>query len=143
VHLPTVHVSVDHALSCSKDGFPSIRHNEVRDLTAELLSEVCHAVEIEPHLQPLNDETFQQKTADVQDGTYLDIAVNSFWGGRYERCYTDIWVFNPLASSNSGTTTLNSSYRKYKLAKKRVYESQIWEVEHSSFTPLHYRRNGS
>ena len=37
--------SVDHALSCPKGGFPSIRHNEVRDITAELLSEVCHDVD--------------------------------------------------------------------------------------------------
>jgi len=61
--------------------------------------------------------------------------VNGFWDGRYERCYTDIQVFNPFASSNSGTI-LNSSYRKHELAKKRAYESQIREVEHSSFTPL-------
>jgi len=54
--------SVDHALSCSKGGFPSIRHNEVRDLTAELLTEVCHDVEVEPHLQSLNDEKFHYKT---------------------------------------------------------------------------------
>ena len=90
VHLPTVrvdHFSVDHALSCPKGGFPSIRHNEVRDITAELLSEVCHDVEVEPHLQPLSDERFQQKTANTQDGARLDIAMNGFWGGRYEKCY--------------------------------------------------------
>ena len=40
--------SVDHALSYPKGGFPSIRHNEVRDLTAELLTEMCHDVEVEP-----------------------------------------------------------------------------------------------
>ena len=33
-----------HALSCPKGGFPSLRHNEVRDLTANLLSEVCNNV---------------------------------------------------------------------------------------------------
>ncbi len=43
--------SIDHALSCPTGGFPSIRHNEVRDITASLLSEVCHNVSIEPHLQ--------------------------------------------------------------------------------------------
>ena len=95
--------SVDHALSCPKGGFPSIHHNEVRDITAELLSEVCHDVEVEPHLQPLSDERFQQKTANTQDGARLDIAMNGFWGGRYEKCYTDVRVFNPLAPSNSGT----------------------------------------
>ena len=44
---------VHHALSCPKGGFPSISHNEVRDITASLLSEVCHNVVIKPYLQPL------------------------------------------------------------------------------------------
>ena len=35
--------SVEHALSCFHGGSPTIRHNELRDVTAELLSEVCHA----------------------------------------------------------------------------------------------------
>ena len=38
--------SIDHVLSCPKGGFPLMRHNEVRDLTAELLSEVCNDVEV-------------------------------------------------------------------------------------------------
>ena len=42
--------SVEHALSCSYGEFPSIRHNEIRDLTAHLMSEVCHNVGIEPEL---------------------------------------------------------------------------------------------
>ena len=71
--------SVDYALSCPKGGFPSICHDEVRNITAELLSEVCHDVEVEPHLQPLSDERFQQKTANTQDGARLDIAMNGFW----------------------------------------------------------------
>ncbi len=29
--------SVQHALSCPRGGFPSIRHNELRDITASLL----------------------------------------------------------------------------------------------------------
>ena len=133
--------SVDHALSCPKGGFPSIRHNEVRDITAELLSEVCHDVEVEPHLQPLSDERFQQKTANTQDGACLDIAMNGFWGGRYEKCYTDVRVFNPLAPSNSGTT-LQSCYRKHEITKKRAYELRIREVELSSFTPLVFSASG-
>ena len=42
--------SVDHALSCPKGGLPSIRHNEIRDLTAKLLTKVCSQVAIEPEL---------------------------------------------------------------------------------------------
>ena len=56
----------------------------MRDISAELLSEVCHVVEVEPHLQPLSDESFRQKTANTKDGVCLDIAMNGFWGGRYE-----------------------------------------------------------
>ena len=46
--------SVEHALTCKTGGFPAVRHNEVRDITASLLTEDCHAVVTEPHLQPLS-----------------------------------------------------------------------------------------
>ena len=41
--------TVEHAFSCAKGGLPgswatSIRHNEIRDITATLLTEVCHNV---------------------------------------------------------------------------------------------------
>jgi len=46
--------SVDHVLSWS---LPSLRHNEIRDLTAalKLLTEVCSQVCTEPELQPVNN----------------------------------------------------------------------------------------
>ena len=34
--------NVEHALSYAKGGFPSLRHNEIRDITASLLTEVCN-----------------------------------------------------------------------------------------------------
>ena len=45
-----------HSRTCLKGGYPSIRHNEIRDFSANLLSEVCHNVSIEPHLQPITGE---------------------------------------------------------------------------------------
>ena len=72
--------SVEHALSCPKGGLPSIRHNEVRDLTATLLTEVCSQVATEPELQPVSQEEFSLSTANVQDGARLDIVMNGFWG---------------------------------------------------------------
>ena len=42
--------NVDHTMTCKKGGFVSIRHNEVRDLTANMLREVCHDVSTEPTL---------------------------------------------------------------------------------------------
>ena len=51
--------SIEHALSCPKGGFPILRHNEIRELTANLLTEVCHKVSIEPDLQPLTGESLR------------------------------------------------------------------------------------
>ena len=60
--------SVEHVLSCPKGGYPSIRHNEIRDLTASLLSEVCHNVSTEPHLQLMTGEVMSGLSANIQDG---------------------------------------------------------------------------
>ena len=77
--------SVDHAFSCPRGGFPILRHNEIRDLTANLLTEVCHQVSTEPDLQPLTNETWRMKSTNTQDGARLDIAVNGFWGSRRKK----------------------------------------------------------
>ena len=42
-----------HAMTRKKGGFISMRHNEVRDLTFEMLKKVCKDVSKEPQLQPL------------------------------------------------------------------------------------------
>ena len=46
-------LTIGYALSCSSGGFPSIRHNELRDVSAQFLTETSHSVGIEPPLQPL------------------------------------------------------------------------------------------
>ena len=119
--------SVEHAFTCPKGGFPSIRHNEIRDLTAGLLTEVCHEVEVEPHLQPVTGEKFILTSSNIEDGARLDISANGFWGGRCEKTYIDIKVFNPHAPSNR-TTNSKAIYRKHEFCKKRSYDARIREV---------------
>ena len=59
--------SVDHALFCPKGGLPSLRHNEIRDLTASLLTEVCHQVQVELELQAVSDPSaFSHATATLR-----------------------------------------------------------------------------
>lgn len=127
--------SVEHVLSCPKGGFPSIRHNEVRDLTATLLTEVCNDVRVEPDLQPITEEVMLRRTANTTDGARLDIAANGFWGGRFERTFLDVRVFNPYAPSNRNIA-IDKCFRKHELEKKRAYEQRVLEIEHASFTPL-------
>ena len=90
---------------------------------------------VEPDLQPLTGESLAYATSISSEGARLDIAANGFWGGRYERTYLDVRVFNPHAPSNN-KTSISSCYRKHENEKKRAYEQRIRDVEHSSLTPL-------
>ena len=127
--------SVEHALSCPRGAFPIIRHNEVRDLTASVLTEVCRDVRVEPDLKPITQETMSASTANTSDGARLDIAVNGFWGGRYERTFVDVRVFSPYAPANRNST-LSICYRNHENQKKRAYDQRIREVDNATFTPL-------
>ena len=127
--------TVEHALSCAKGGFPSHRHNEIRDITASLLTEVCSEVCVEPDLQPVTPDQLNGASANSQDGARLDVSANGVWGGRFQKTYFDVRVFNPLAPSNRNQAPA-AVYRKHELEKKRAYQQRIQEVEHSSFTPL-------
>ena len=133
--------TVEHVLSCPRGGFPIIRHNEIRDVTAALLTEVCHDVRVEPDLQPLTGEVLNGATSVKTDGARLDIAVSGFWGGRFEKTYLDVRIFNPHAPSNRGSST-TSCYRKHENEKKRAYEQRLLEIEHSTFTPLVFSATG-
>ena len=89
---------IDHALTCSTGGYPTITHNALRDFTAKIMSEVCHDV---PHLQTLKGETFTHATANTADAVCLDISALSFWDNRYQWAFFDVRVFNPIALCNS------------------------------------------
>ena len=52
-----VQFSVDHAKVCQRGGFIIQRHNDLRDLEAEMLRMVCNDVEVEPVLQEVTGET--------------------------------------------------------------------------------------
>ena len=69
-------INVEHALTCARGGFPTLRrHNEVRDITATLLTEACHEVCVEPDLQPVAPGQLSG-AANQRDGARLDVAAN-------------------------------------------------------------------
>ena len=146
-HLPSHCVccskfTVDHALNCHRGCFPSIRHNEIRDITAHLLTKVCHGVGTEPHLQPVTDERLFHRTANREDGARLDIVAEDFWGRDRQRTYFDVRVFNPLSRSYQ-KSSIAQSYRKNEQEKRRQYNERNREIQHGSFSPLIFTTSGS
>ena len=133
--------SVEHALSYPCGGLPSIRHNDIRDLTAKLLTEVCSNVSIEPALQPLTGERLSHRTSNSEEGARLGVCAQGFWGDRHQSAFFDVRVFNPLAPSNC-RSALNSTYRQHESLKRRSYEQRVREIEHGSFTPLVFSATG-
>ena len=139
-HLPTSCVcgaglTVEHALTCPTGGYTFIRHNEIRDNLAKLLTEVCHDVCIEPHLQPLSSESFTARSVITGDSAWLDVAASGFWGGRFERTFFDVNLFNPHAPSKR-SPQLATTYRRHEREKRLYYGQRVLEVEHASFVPF-------
>ena len=91
-----------------KGGFISIRHNQVRNITASLLNETCKDVRIEPTLQKLTGENLQARTANVSDEARLDVSARGFWNAG-QTAFFDIRVFNPNAS-RYGKTEISNCY---------------------------------
>ena len=81
------------------------------------MTEVCHDVCIEPTLQPLTGEVLSNATAISDDGAKLDIMANGVWGGRSERAFFDVRVFNPLAPTNRQPATESTKTRRKELTK--------------------------
>ena len=69
---------VQHSLSCKKCGFVTLRHNSLRDLTVNILKEVCKDVSIEPPILSLTGERFVNKTTRTGDEAKPDICARGF-----------------------------------------------------------------
>ena len=71
----------------------------------------------------------------TEDGACLDVTMYGFWGGRFEKAYVDVKVFNPCTRSNQNSS-LGSVYQWYEQEKRRQYEQRVRKVEHATLTPL-------
>ena len=82
---------------CKKGGFIIQRHNELRDLEADLLSMVCNDVEIEPQLQDMTGEQLSSGS-NLAKEERLDIHARGFWE-QHQPALFDIRVCHPNAES--------------------------------------------
>ena len=132
--------SVDHALSCKKGGFVAQRHDNVRDLLIRCLAKVSRNVESEPHMIPLDNETFSLKTANTSEEARLDIKVGGFWS-RGVNAFFDVRVTHVNSQSNQGKST-EKIFEEQENEKKRHYNQRVIDVEQGTFTPLVFGTNG-
>ena len=90
--------SVDHAMICRRGGFVIQRHNELRDLEAEMLDMVCYDVEVEPVLQVLTGETLERGANTAPDWIFMlevfgkDRGLRSLMSGFFTQMQTLIGI---------------------------------------------------
>ena len=120
------HFNVDHAMTCKRGGFVIQRHNELRDLEAEMLRMVCNGVETEPILQDITGEELNRGAITAPDAR-LDIVARGFWE-RQRSAFFDVRICHPNTDS-CRDMDLNQIYRQHETEKKHQYASRILEVE--------------
>ena len=103
-------------MDCPKGGFPSKRHNLVWDIMANLMSEVCDGVAIEPTLQPLSGESFSYSSAIMDDNAQSDICAQGFWGSGSQRAFFNVRICNPNARTHRNSS-LEAVYRSQEETK--------------------------
>ena len=130
-------MSVHHALTCPSGGYPTQRHNELRDLLADALASVVCDVEIEPPLMPLGGEAVSGGSA---DGARVDIRARGFWT-RQQNAFFDVRVTHPRPSLLSGPE-VSRQLSQHERQKKRQYSDRINQVDRGSFTPLVFATSG-
>ena len=133
-------MTIDHAMTCPTGGYPTCRHNNIRDIVAEALAEVCTDVEREPTLLPLSGEVIPLRTAAREDDARVDVRARGFWT-RQQNAFFDVRVTHPKASllsrSEVAKQLLDNEHEK-----KRRYGFRVTQVEAGSFTPLVFSTAG-
>ena len=87
--------NLQHAVSCPKGGLVITIHNELRNLTAEILREVCKNVVIELLLTSMTGEELP-KSSNTSSQARADVSARRLWiNGQTAFC--DARVFIPLA----------------------------------------------
>ena len=131
--------NITHAMNCKRGGFVIMRHNNIRDFEANLLSKICNDVEIEPPLQPITTERLPN-SALKGDEARPDVRARGFWR-KGQNAFFDVRVTN-AGSESQRNVALKSVLIKHEREKKREYNERIMNIEHGTFTPLIFTIHG-
>ena len=112
-----------------------MQHNEIRDITAQFLTETCRDVMTEPPLQELSGETISYQSANTEDNACVDIVVHGFWSP-FQWTFLDVRVLTPFAFTYTNVPVCYA-HRQNEVEKRCCYEEQVETtllVLHSLFT---------
>ena len=115
---------------CRRGGLIIQRHNEIRDLEAEMLHMVCTDVETEPVLQEITGEELNRGANKATDAR-LDVHARGFWD-RQQSAFFDVRVCHPKADSIENC--LRNRYSNYMKMRRRGNTADgfwKWSKEHS------------
>ena len=102
--------TVDHAMVFKRGGFVIQRHNELRDLEAELLRTLCNDVEIEPVLQDISEERLNRGANKAPVARLVFMQPRGFWEPQ-RSAFFDVRVCHPNAESYKDVPILKQSSR--------------------------------
>ena len=117
-----------------KGGFVNIRHNDLRDLTTKILSEVCYDTEIEPTLVLLSAEYLSNWNANRSNEARLDVRAHGFWE-KAKQTFFDWRALDPNACRYLNKL-LQHCHVINENEKKRTYNKRVLHIDHDTFTPL-------
>lgn len=130
-----------HAFTCPTGGYPTARHNEIRDLVADIIREAgISDVEIEPRLLPCEGEHLAGRTVNRSPEARLDVRARGFWS-RQQDAFFDVRITHPAASLLSRSGVL-SQLKTHERSKKTQYGPRVTNIQRGSFTPLVFATNG-
>ena len=116
------------------------RHNGVRNLVTSYLGKVCTNVDVEPQLQPLDNEQFNLRSTVTSPEASLGMNAGGFWF-RGVTAFFDVRVTHVNSKRSHGKAT-STIFKEQQEEKKRKYQQKALDVEMGSFTPLVFGTNG-
>ena len=132
------YIDVDHSLTCKHGGHTIFRHDRIKHTNAEFMRQVCHDVQVEPELIPV--ESSDYVGGNTSEKARLDISARGLFGP-FQKTFFDVRVFHPNAPSYK-SREISQLYLTHEKMKCKDYEQRVVQVEKASFTPLVYSTHG-
>ena len=86
--------SIEHTVNCLKGGFPTLRHNEILDSLLPFSQKFAAKYVLNPDTHPVTSHQLNGASANSQEWARLDVSASGVLGGRFQKTYFDVRVFN-------------------------------------------------